>query len=463
VSPDLAVARHYLGSRRFDLAERHLRLFLASEPDSALGHGLLVDCLIARQALPEAHAEARESIRLAPDACLGHAALAAADSAAHQWRAAERSINEAIRLDPRDPHHWATLAHALTEQGRAKRAMKAADEGLRLRPTDSGCLNERALALLDLGHLDAARATIRSALVSQPESAVLHSNLAYVLLGYGETSAAREEALEALRLNPTLKVAQANLRAAQRGDRGPLTQVLVRATSWWRHRPIWERLVFIGGLAVTGVFAPVAWIMAVSIGGYWSIMATRRVLANPANRFHRFGPLVGMLTVPALFVGVVVAEAWPRQAPGLALFAGFTATFTLALAAAFAQPRRTALFGLTLALVAVGSFNQSWLPSGVGAPNLDEPSLGALDLTDEQVLDCLLSAKPPLNFPATGLGINMYVERGMILQAVPPPSPFPTDPNDPALTEWVTTVTGLARENQDIMIGCVLNLAASPS
>ena len=462
MSPDLAVARQYLTGRRYDLAERHLRLFLASEPGSALGHALLADCLIARQALPEAEAEARESIRLDPANCLGHTALAAVHSAARHWRAAERSIREAIRIDPRDPHHWATLAHALTAQGRAKRAMAAADEGLRLRPTDSGCLNERALALLDLGRLDAARETIRSALVSQPESAVLHSNLAFVLLGYGEAAAAREEALEALRLNPTLKVAEANLQVAQRGDRGPLSQVLVRAMNWWRHRPIWERFVFIGGLAVTGLLAPVAWIMAVSIGGFWSIMATRRVLADPASRFHRFGPLVSALTVPALLVGVVLAEAWPRQAPAVALFAGFTATFTLTLAAAFARPRRTAWFGLTLVIVAVGSVNQTWLPAGAGLSPAG-PSMAALNLSDEQILGCLLSAKPPLNLPATSIAINLYVERRLILEAFPPPSPFPTDPEDPAVTQWLAKVTTAARRNQDILESCAENLGGSPS
>ena len=455
---DLVAARQFMAARRVDLAERHLRLALASEPDNASAHAMLAQCLIARRALAEATNEARESIRLAPTSCVGYSVLGAAQAAGHHWREAERSVREAIRLDAVDPHHWSALARTLTQQGRGKRALAAAEEGLRLRPNNFDCLNECGLALLDLGRADEARAVIRSALVSAPESAALHSNLAFVLLGNGQNAAAEEEALEALRLDPNLHVAEQNLRASQRVSRNWLTPYANRAANWWRHRPIWERMVFVGGLGVVGLVSSVAWIMAVIIGAWWLNMAARRAAASPTSPLHRFRREIAYLGMGTIFAGVLLAGIWPRQAMPVPELAGFIAPWTLLFAAALAQPRRAAVFALTLVIIAVGSVGPSWLDAlpNVGPPLPNTGDLN-LNLSDDQLLQCIFDFTQSQDLAAAAVGVNMFDERDF-MDSVPQPEPFPSSMDDPKVVAWLDALVAAARQDQRFVDGCAVGL-----
>src|SRR5262249_40024958 len=62
-----------LEQSRYDLAEKELRLALASEPDNAIAHGFLAMCLNERDEYAGATEEAEAAIRLAPDWSEAHA------------------------------------------------------------------------------------------------------------------------------------------------------------------------------------------------------------------------------------------------------------------------------------------------------------------------------------------------------------------------------------------------------
>jgi tetratricopeptide (TPR) repeat protein len=457
---DLVAARQFMAARRVDLAERHLRLALASEPDNASAHAMLAECLTARKAIPDAMAEAREAIRLAPSQCTGYAALANAQSAGRQWREAERNLNEAVRLDPDDPAHWAALAHALVQQGRAGRAIDAADQGLRRRPNDVPCLNARALALLDLGRITDARATIHTALVSAPESAVLHTNLGFVLLAYGQAAESRAESLEALRLNPTLEVAQQNLRAANAAMARPFGLMGVRTASWWRHRPVWERIVFVAGLALAGLLSPVALFMAAMIATWWSFMAIRRTVAQPTNALHDLAPLISRLQYPAILGISVVSSNWPTPDNPIPSLTAVTACILLAVAASFARPTRQLLFAAALVVIAAGSWDAVFVGPLLESADLQPPAVGtpyAL-LTDDQVQACLISPGPTVDLLATAVGVDMTQERYSILSREPLPSPLPSSQDDLAWANWFDAVTAQARSDRNFMEGCAAGL-----
>lgn len=408
MNADFAVANQYLAASRPDLAERHLRLVLAAEPDDALAHAFLAECLAARHAVDEATTEARESIRLAPDRCDGYAALASAQGEAHRWRAAEQTNKQALRIDPNDPRHWSQLAYSLVQQGRTRRAIEAADRGLRINPTDVGCLNGRALALLDAGQVAAARETIRSALVSAPVSATLHANLAYLLLVQGETPAARAEALEALRLDPGLRMAQHILRAGERDTRRS-RRLWIRTVSWWLHQPVWERNLFVVGIAAAGVLSPVAWLLALMIGLSWVAVAIPQFIFPRTTRLdnaprgllapvsglaalaiglrlvggsiagslkrrsvsaHDLASAAACLPVAALIVVAFIVGARPVEGYQLPSAAALVAFALLALAVASARPIRQVLFVLALVVIAVGTWDAVFVGpttySGVG-------------------------------------------------------------------------------------------------
>jgi Flp pilus assembly protein TadD len=395
VNADFAIACQFLAAERGDLAERHLRLALSAEPDNAVAHALLAECLADRREVTEATNEARESICLAPDQPEGYAALASAQAAARRWRDAERTIKEALRFDSSVPRYWSKLADSLVAQGRTGRAIEAADRGLSIKPTDTGCLNARAFALLDDGRVGDARETIRSALVSAPVSAALHSNLAYVLLAHGETQAARDEALEALRLDPGMRTAQQVLRASERRSRWS-RRIQMRALAWWQHRPVWERNVFVVGLAAAGVISPVTWILGLMIALMWAAMSIAHFVFRRTARLDRapgglLAPLSGFaalllgsqmaagsvarsvrqrsissndlasaaacLPVAALILVAFLVGGRPvigYRLPTLAAIASFA---ILGLSAASARPTRQLLFVLALLVIAAGTWD----------------------------------------------------------------------------------------------------------
>jgi Flp pilus assembly protein TadD len=395
VNGDFAAAVQFMTAGRDDLAERHLRLALSSEPEDPLVHALLAECLAGRQEVVEAAAEAQESIRLAPDRPEGYAALASAQAAARRWRDAERSIKEALRFDSSVPSYWSRLAHILVGQGRTGRAIEAASQGLKLRPTDIGCLNGRALALLDDGRVREARETIRSALVSAPVSAELHSNLAYVLIAHGELPAAHDEALEALRLDPSLRTAQQMLRASE-GRNSWSRRIELRALAWWQHRPVWERNVFVVGLAAAGVVSPVTWILALMIALMWAVLSIAQFVFRRTARLDRaprglLSPLIGFATlllgaqmaggsvarsvgrrsisrndlasaaaclpVAALILVAFLVGARPVIGYRLPALAAIVSFAILGLSAASARPTRQLLFLLALVVIAAGTWD----------------------------------------------------------------------------------------------------------
>ena len=463
---DLRLGRQLLAAGRFDLAEPRLRGALSREPASAIGHALLAECLVGRGSLADATTEAHEAIRLAPDACYGHAALGAIASQQRRWRAAELSYAESIRLDPHDPNHRGALAYVLLNRGQARRAVETADAGLRLNPSHAGCLNVRALALLDLGRASEARESIRSALVSRPESAVLHSNLAFVLLGRGEARAARDESLEALRLDPTLAVAHANLRASEQAMRRRFTAVWLRTASWWRYRPVWQRVLFVAGLAVCGLISGPAWIMAVLIGIWWGLGTVQRAAAAPKSPLHGLAPLLPRFAVPVLLGAIFVLPYWPVFVGAVAGFAGFAASLALAGAAASNRQRRLALFTLALVCLAGGTLGQGLTPSGASAVTSSRSGSGSpasTFLSDAAVQACLLDAATTMDLQAAAAGFNLMDARGSILDADPPPTDGATNPSASDVLDWLARVTVVARANVEFMQACAAADSEQPT
>jgi Tfp pilus assembly protein PilF len=364
-NPDLTAGQRLLKNGRPDLAEPYLRKGLAVSPGNALGHACLAESLLGRRAIQDARSEALTSISLAPAACVGHAVLASVEVEAERWRQAEAAIRDAIRLHPEEPHHYGVLAFALLQQGRPGRALAAVSHGLSRKPNDAMVLNVRALALADLGRIGEARDVLRGALVSRPESAILHSNLAFVLISHGEPEAAREAAREALRLDPTSDIGQQILRASELATTKPLVLVLRRAATWWYRRPLWERSVFLGGLAALTPISLVTGLMAALIGTCWLALSLVRAANSSGNPLHPFKSVILGIAAAAFtgaFVGIpFMTVLVDTPLPGIS---AALACLGLAVAAGARRPYRQLVFGLTLVVIAVGTI---WTTAPVAA------------------------------------------------------------------------------------------------
>ncbi|HLY15522.1 MAG TPA: hypothetical protein VKR24_14335, partial [Candidatus Limnocylindrales bacterium] len=161
-----------------------------------------------------------------------------------------------------------------------------------------------------------------------------------------------------------------------------------------------------------------------------------------------------------IFLAAFLADQWPRQVAPQASLAGFIAPWTLLFAAATGQPRRAALFALTLGIVALGSLGPGWLPdeSQVGQPPL--PSIANLDLnlTDYELDVCIFDFSTAQDTLAASAGVNMFVERSNFMDPIPEPDPFPSDVNDPRILAWEAAVTAAARQDAEFVYGCAVGL-----
>jgi tetratricopeptide (TPR) repeat protein len=216
-----------LEQSRHDLAERELRQALAADPDHALAHAYLSQCLLERDQLADATEEAKAAVRLAPELPFAHAALARALVRRNYLREALASAREALRLDPTDADHYALLAGIHLERRDWPAALEAAEEGLGHDAEHVGCNNLRAMALTKLGRTAEAGATIAAALSRDPEDPFSHANQGWTALHEGDTKKALEHFREALRLDPELDYARAGLVEALKA-RNPIYGLMLR-------------------------------------------------------------------------------------------------------------------------------------------------------------------------------------------------------------------------------------------
>lgn len=206
--PTMARAELLLGQNRPDLAEQHLRLALASDPNNARAHMLLAGCLRDREKFTEATDEARAAIGLAPDDPDGHWVLSTIFHERNMPREAMAAIDEAIRLWPASPRFWGQLAAIHIDAKRYREGLEATEKGLQLDPEDPACTNLRALALRGLGRREDSGDAVRSALSRNPEDPISHANMGWNLLHQSKPKEALVHFSEALRRNPELEWAR---------------------------------------------------------------------------------------------------------------------------------------------------------------------------------------------------------------------------------------------------------------
>ncbi len=232
---------------RLDLAEVELRAALAAEPENAMAHALLSQCLSDRKQYPEATREAQEAVRLAPDLDIAHYALARGLLGRERLGEAEAAIKEALRLGPRDPDFHALLGWIRLAGEDREGALAAAEEGMGIEPDHVDCANLRAQVLVLLGRRQEAGAAIEGALAREPDNAVTHANQGWALLHRAEYAVAVDHFREALRLDPELEWAREGLVEALKAHH-PLYGLMLRWSLWMtRLSPRTRWAVVIGG------------------------------------------------------------------------------------------------------------------------------------------------------------------------------------------------------------------------
>jgi len=318
----LARALVLLEQSRLDLAEKELRLALASDPDNALIHAYLARCLAERDELDEALASAKLAVHLDPVLPFAHLVLAQVLLKRNRFDEAEGAAREALRLEPDQPHYHAWLGWVLIDQRRWDEALAEADKGLELDAEDLDCRNLRAVALRQLGRNEEAAATMADTLAQDPENAFSHANLGWNYLHQHQPDKALEHFREALRIDPTLDFARAGLVEALKG-RYLLYGLMLRYFLWMtRLSAQVQWAVIVGGVLGYNLLRTLAeknpalkpWVTPVLV--FYIAFVVLSWIAMPVFnlllRFNRFGrhalsddqrrasTWVGLMLVPAL-------------------------------------------------------------------------------------------------------------------------------------------------------------------
>ncbi len=260
-------AAEFLNARRYDLAERLLRLDLEADPEDAPALALLALCLSDRQQLAAAHRAAADATRLAPELVLAHYARAVVH-AAEGDRGLERAgeaLRVAIQLDPTHTASLSLIATVRLNQGFPDLALPWCDRCLQLDPQHAGALSVRAMILAELGRHDESRQNMGAALASDPAGASTHRMAGQARRNVGDFTAAEVHLAEAVRLDPSNLLCSNELRLIRTwlGAGRALLRVAVGLCllrpphgSGRSARPNW----FLGGLLLLGVAQSACWI-----------------------------------------------------------------------------------------------------------------------------------------------------------------------------------------------------------
>ena len=301
MSPRLQRAWLLFQQSRYDRAEAEARRALADDPDDAVAHALLAQCLLHQDKHPEAADEAGRAIAADPELPFAHYTAAAVAAARNHYPEAKAAITEAIRLDPADAQHYSLLAAIRAEREQWPGALRAADAGLEHDPEHAGCTNLRAMALTHLGRKDEAAVTLDGALARDPDNAFAHANRGWSLLHERKPKDALHHFREALRLDPDLDYARAGMIEALKARYWVYRRVLGYFLWLSRLSPRTRWGIVIGLFVLQRVIAAMAranpeldpYLFPILIG-YFAFVLTTWVaipLSNLFLRLNRFGRL----------------------------------------------------------------------------------------------------------------------------------------------------------------------------
>jgi Tfp pilus assembly protein PilF len=242
-------ANAYMLQAEMGKAEQLARSIVASDPKSALGHGLLGDLAMARRQPATAVEPYRKAQQLEASSAGLIRLFTAQDLTSHG--AAVATADQWLRSKPQDTLVWRALADSQVRSGNLTAARTAYESLLKHNPKDAEALNNLAIVLVSLkdpaatkaaeqalglkpqvpyiigtagwaafhaGQSDRALQLLRDARLRDPSNASTRYFLATVLAQQGRRAEARQELQSAVSANPNFtyaKEAQTLLKALE--------------------------------------------------------------------------------------------------------------------------------------------------------------------------------------------------------------------------------------------------------
>lgn len=233
--------------RRFEDAERELRLVLASEPNHPYALALIG---LSRTELGK-HDEGLDYLKQAlgqqPDNSYFLYLTGLVYLRKDNVKEAQKFILSAISFDPHNADYFGVMALIKLQETQWEEALTYANRGLQTDPENLTCLNARSTALLKLDRKEESYQTIKEALHNDPHNSYTHANLGWGLLEKGDHEKALESFREALKLDPNNAHAKAGLVEALKAKYW-FYRMFLRYVFWMTNKNAKYQWIFILGL-----------------------------------------------------------------------------------------------------------------------------------------------------------------------------------------------------------------------
>ncbi|HZY81638.1 MAG TPA: tetratricopeptide repeat protein [Cyclobacteriaceae bacterium] len=197
--------------KRFEEAERELRILLASDPNHPYALALLGLSKTELGKHDEAVGYLKQALGQQPDNSYFLYLLGLVQLRKDNIKEAEKYLLSAISYDPHNANYFGTVALIKLQETQWEDALTYANRGLQVDPENLVCLNARSTALLKLDRKEESYETIKEALHNDPHNSYTHANLGWGLLERGDYQKALESFREALKLDPENEHAKAGL------------------------------------------------------------------------------------------------------------------------------------------------------------------------------------------------------------------------------------------------------------
>lgn len=195
-------AEHLLKQERYNEAQKEVKSYLASDPESIPALIILIHCYLGMGNDEKADELADQLVKRNPADPEVLFLKGAIQAQLGKRKSALKFLDSALAYNPLITEAHGLKAVIYFEQAEFEEALEAANTGLRIDPENETCLVQRSMALLKLGRKDEHLDANQQALKSNPMNSRTHASVGYSALETGDHGKAKEHFREALRIDP---------------------------------------------------------------------------------------------------------------------------------------------------------------------------------------------------------------------------------------------------------------------
>jgi predicted Zn-dependent protease len=199
----LDLAQRYWFSGQTDLAIDQLKVLLAVDPDNAIYHAFLAECLLSRMRLHSAEYELKLAFQLNPQIPYLHYVQARILYLQNKPRAAVESCAEALSLDPEFTEALRLKAQILMFLNEKKEALRNLERAASIEPDSPDTFSSLGGYYLEIGELERACQFAEQALNTDAGDEESNLLMAEVALRQGRNEDAEYHLMFVIRNNPS--------------------------------------------------------------------------------------------------------------------------------------------------------------------------------------------------------------------------------------------------------------------